>query len=74
MMQTMPPLRDGQEEAPAAECGRCGGGVYAGEYLVRWEGRALCPDCFRAKLLRWLRDSPAQVAERLGFQYEEVRK
>lgn len=67
-----PALRDPQAEAPAAVCGQCGGEVYAGERLFLWDGARLCGDCFRDRVLGWLRVSPVQVAEALGFEHEEL--
>ena len=41
------PLRDTQQETPAAWCERCRQEVYSGETMYRWEGQWLCPECFR---------------------------
>lgn len=59
-------VRDRQEEVPAALCRRCGGEVYRGELLYYWEGRPICPDCFRLAVQRLLDTSPALLAQDLG--------
>lgn len=59
-------MRDRQEEVPAALCRRCGGEVYRGELLYYWEGRPICPDCFRLAVQRLLDTSPALLARDLG--------
>lgn len=58
--------RDPQEEVPAARCRRCGGEVYRGETLFYWEGRGVCPDCFRWSVERLLDTSPVLLARDLG--------
>lgn len=57
------PLRDIQDPAPA-EYGDCGHEVYRGESLLEWEGRMLCPDCWRRA---------AQVAESYAKDAREKR-
>ena len=55
------PLRDAQEEAPAA-FGDCGHDVYHGEFLAEWEGKMLCPDCWKQAVRKELDEAPWQVA------------
>ena len=57
---------DPQQEAPAAFCRRCRGEVYRGETLYFWEGRPICPDCFRLEVQRLLDTSPLLLAQDLG--------
>lgn len=64
------PLRDVQEEAPAALCERCGGEVWRGERRFQWEGKWLCPDCFRFAVERMLRNYPESLAYELGLEVE----
>ena len=59
-------VRDPQGEVPAARCRRCGGEVYRGETLYVWEGRPICPDCFRLTVERLLDISPVLLAQDLG--------
>ena len=60
------PLRDPQSEPPAALCQGCLGEIYREESSFFWEGRWLCPDCFRAAVLRLLDTSPLLLAQDLG--------
>lgn len=43
-------VRDVQLDPPAAICERCRQEVYPGEARYHWEGRWICPDCFREAL------------------------
>ena len=63
-------LRDAQDETPAAYCYRCGGEVWQEEYRVRWDGRWICPDCFRAEVERMLDEEPKQLALDLNADFE----
>ena len=63
-------LRDAQDETPAAYCHRCGGEVWREEYRVRWDGRWICPDCFRAEVERMLDEEPKQLALDLNADFE----
>lgn len=60
------PLRDAQTENPATHCQRCGGEVYPGETVYKWEDEWICFDCLSSKINRLLRDSPVLLAEELG--------
>ena len=64
------PLRDIQMEAPAAFCEKCRQEVYHGEARYQWEGRWLCPDCFRAAVSKALEEYPEQVAREMGLEVE----
>ena len=63
----MPALRDGQEEQPVCRCAGCGGEVYEGERLTRYEGVWVCPDCFADRLESWLNKAPNELAMALGL-------
>lgn len=69
MKVELDPLRDAQQ-APAAATGDCGHEVYTGEFLAEWEGRMLCPDCWRAAVEKALREFPTQVALEMGLEVE----
>ena len=62
-------LQTDRDHWPAAE-GTCGHEVYRGEFLAEWEGRMLCPDCWRAAVERALRDDPLQVAAEMQLTVE----
>lgn len=62
------PLRDPQAQPPAAVCRRCLGEIYREECSFLWEGRWLCPDCFRAAVLGLLDTSPTLLAQDLGVE------
>ena len=55
------PLRDAQDKLPAA-WGDCGHEIYHGEFLGEWEGRMLCPDCWKKAVKRAVDETPCQVA------------
>lgn len=59
---------DPQAVPPAGTCQRCRGEIYPGERVYRWEGRGLCPDCFKAVVSALLEASPALVAADLGVE------
>lgn len=59
-----------REGWPVAE-GFCGHEVYQGEFLAEWEGKMLCPDCWRAAVERTLRDNPLQVATEMQLSVEQ---
>lgn len=65
-------LRDAQDETPAAYCHRCGGEVWQEEYRVRWNGRWICPDCFRAEVERMLDEEPEALADALRLDCEKM--
>lgn len=71
-MLNLNPYTDKQEEAPAAYCENplCQQEVYHGEARFQWEGRWLCPDCFRAAVSKALRECPEQVALEMGLEVE----
>lgn len=60
-----PALRDEQDSAPVGWCGRCAGEIYEGERVYNWEGRDICPDCFRAVIGRWLQEDTGGLAAAL---------
>ena len=64
------PLYDSQTTPASAYCEKCRQEVYHGEARIQWEGRWLCPDCFRAAVNKALRDSPEQVALEMGLEVE----
>lgn len=63
------PLRDTQADSPVAHAD-CGHEIYHGEFMAEWEGKMLCPDCFRSAVERALRENPAQVALEMGLEVE----
>ncbi len=67
-MRGLMPLRDAQQERPAAWCGECLGEIYPGETVYRWEGKAVCPDCFKWAVRALLETSPGRLADELGVE------
>ena len=63
------PLRDIQNDEPAARCEKCLGEVYAEETMFEWDGRDICVDCFKENVRLWLELSPQQVAGALDFPF-----
>lgn len=63
------PLRDVQDEE-AATWGDCGHEVYSGEALLEWEGRMLCPDCWRRSVETVLEERPEQLALEMQLRVE----
>ena len=61
---------NGLEKEASAYCEKCRQEVYHGEARFQWEGRWLCPDCFRAAVNKALRDCPEQVALEMGLEVE----
>ena len=55
---------------PVAQ-GGCGHEVYCGEFLAEWEGKMLCPECWRAAVERALRDNPIQIAMEMQLEVEQ---
>lgn len=66
------PLRDKQQDQPAAYCHECGGEVYHGERLYRWEGSFICEDCFRAEIISMLDSHPEQLASELNLEVNSI--
>lgn len=60
-------LYDSQTAPAAAYCDKCRQEVYHGEARYLWEGRWLCPDCFRAALES---ADLIQLAFELGLEVE----
>lgn len=60
-------LYDSQTAPAAAYCDKCRQEVYHGEARYLWEGRWLCPDCFRAALES---ADLGQIALELGLEVE----
>lgn len=60
-------LYDSQTAPVAAYCDKCRQEVYHGEARYLWEGRWLCPDCFRAALES---ADLGQIALELGLEVE----
>lgn len=58
-------LRDEQDCAPVGRCGRCAGEIYEGENVYNWEGREICPDCFKAVIAAWLNEDANGLAAAL---------
>lgn len=65
------PRLEPDEERPAITAG-CGCEVWHGEYTVVWEGRTLCPDCFRSAVEKMLEDRPEQLADELGLEVTRI--
>lgn len=70
----MSPLRDKQQDPPVAYCHQCGGEVWPGERLYRWEGRFICEDCFRSEVLSLLDTNPEQLALELDLEVSVVER
>lgn len=66
------PLEDGQSRRPACFCAHCAGELYPGETGYVWEGRQICPDCFRLEVNRWLEEAAREVAWALGVETRDV--
>ena len=60
-------LYDSQTAHAAAYCDKCRQEVYHGEARYLWEGRWLCPDCFRAALES---ADLGQIALEMGLEVE----
>lgn len=69
-MLNLNPCSDRQQDNPVSECEKCRQEVYHGEARFQWEGRWLCPDCFRAAVNKALSDCPEQVALEMGLEVE----
>ena len=69
-MLNLNPCPDRQQDTPVSECEKCRQEVYHGEARFQWEGRWLCPDCFRAAVNKALRDCPEQLALEMGLKVE----
>lgn len=52
-------------------CDKCGGEIFQDEPTVIEDGERMCVDCFRERVEKILKDSPAIVAECLGMKFEE---
>ena len=63
-------LYDSQTAPAAAYCDKCRQEVYHGEARYLWEGRWMCPDCFRAAVNKALNDCPEQLALEIGLEVE----
>ena len=63
------PLRDTQDDSPVSHAG-CGHEIYHGELTFQWEGRWLCPDCFKEAVERAVHENPAQVALEMSLEVE----
>lgn len=61
---------DRQTEPAAAYCDKCKQDVYHGEARYRWEGRWICPDCFKLAVENLLNEYPEQVAAEMGIDME----
>lgn len=68
------PWTDRQDSSPAGACPRCGGEVWSGEILYRWEGRPVCEDCLKAAVSALLEEDPRQVALEMGLDMERAGK
>ena len=62
-----PALRDEQDAKVVCWCRRCGGEVYEEETLYVWDGKRVCPDCFKECVKDWLDKSSNEVADALGI-------
>ena len=65
-MLNLNPCPDRQQDNPVSECEKCRQEVYHGEARFQWEGRWLCPDCFRALLTA----ARKQLALEMGLEVE----
>ena len=60
---------DLQQELPVAY-GDCGHEIYRDEFLAEWEGKKLCPDCWKDAVAQALRDNPVQIALEMQLHVE----
>lgn len=60
-------LCDPQDAAPAAHCDKCRGEIYSGETMSLWDGKWLCPDCFKSAIESLLSENPRQLALELNL-------
>lgn len=67
------PYHDAQQEPAAAYCDKCRQEVYHGEARYLWEGRWLCPDCFKSAVEGALNEHPEQLAFELGLDVERYQ-
>lgn len=65
-------LRDAQQRHPVCHCSDCCGELYKYDIVFRWEERELCKECFKDIIIEWVKSSPAQVADALMVETEEV--
>ena len=63
------PGRDEKEERPAC-IAHCDHEVYRGEFIAEWEGRMLCPDCWKAAVAAALDKYPLQLALEMQLRVE----
>lgn len=67
------PLRDPQDESPAAICPKCGGEVWTGEPMFDWNEKGyICLDCFKSAVFALLDSEPRLAAAEMGVDYKEV--
>ena len=52
---------------------KCRQEVYHGEARYLWEGRWLCPDCFKSAVEGALNEHPEQLAFELGLDVERYQ-
>ena len=64
------PLADAQQEPPAMY-GDCGCEIYHGEFLAEWEGKMICPDCWRTAVERFLQTDPQLLAQEMGLEVRQ---
>lgn len=67
------PLADRQCVPPLCLCTRCGGELYPGEQGYLWNGRQICPDCFKTVVTVWLEESACEVAAALGVETRHLQ-
>lgn len=66
--QHMKRLRKG-EPATVADCGH---DLWKGDFMAEWEGKMLCPDCWKAAVSKMLKESPTQIAIEMGLDLEVI--
>lgn len=65
-------IADPQQAQPIDFCSDCQGEVYGGENIFLMDGKTLCKDCFKARLLELLDTSPDILALLVGAQMETI--
>lgn len=63
-------IQDLQQAQPAGVCHNCHGEFYDGEKVFLEDGKTLCKDCFKARIMELLDTSPDILASLMGAQME----
>lgn len=63
------PMADTQDIAPSWYCPSCGAEQYESDPAIVEDGKCLCLECFRSKVISLLDSNPEIVASFLGARY-----